>query len=95
MELFVLSLLILDTTDSLFNLGLVLVFNSLPRPFFSLFAGLVADRFSRLRILAVAQTINTLIAVKCIDTHPVRAAQYIFHTCPGHHLHGRHIERLR
>ena len=62
MELFVLSLLILETTDSLFNLGLVLVFNNLPRPFLSLFAGLVADRFSRLRILAVAQTINTLVA---------------------------------
>lgn len=63
MELFVLSLLIFETTDSLFNLGLVLVFNNLPRPLFALFAGVVADRFSRLRILAVAQTINTLVAV--------------------------------
>lgn len=62
MELLVLSWLILQTTDSPFQLGLVLVFNNLPRPLISLFAGLVADRFSRLRILAVAQTTNTLVA---------------------------------
>ena len=62
MELLVLSWLILQTTDSPFQLGLVLVFNNLPRPLISLFAGLVADRFSRLRILVVAQTTNTLVA---------------------------------
>ena len=62
MELLVLSWLILQTTDSPFQLGLVLVFNNLPRPLISLFAGLIADRFSRLRILAVAQTTNTLVA---------------------------------
>ncbi len=62
MELLVLSWLILQTTNSPFQLGLVLVFNNLPRPFLSLFAGLVADRFSRHRILFVAQSINTLSA---------------------------------
>ena len=62
MELLILSWLILQTTDSPFQLGLVLVFNNLPRPFFSLFSGLVADRFSRQRILFLAQTINTLTA---------------------------------
>jgi MFS family permease len=62
MELLVLSWLILQTTDSPFQLGLVLVFNNLPRPLFSLFSGFVADRFNRHRILYVAQTINTLVA---------------------------------
>lgn len=62
MELLVLSWLILQTTDSPFQLGLVLVFNNVPRPLFSLFSGFVADRFSRHRILYVAQTINTLVA---------------------------------
>ena len=59
----VLSWLVLQTTDSPFQLGLVLVFNNLPRPLFSLFAGLVADRFSRRRILFAAQGVNTLLAV--------------------------------
>jgi MFS family permease len=63
MELLILSWLILQTTDSPFQLGLVLVFNNLPRPIFSLFAGFIADRFSRRRILVLAQTINTLLTV--------------------------------
>jgi MFS family permease len=58
----VLSWLVLQTTDSPFQLGLLLVFNNAPRPLFSLFAGLVADRFSRRRILFAAQTTNTLLA---------------------------------
>ncbi len=62
MELLILSWLILQTTDSPFQLGLVLVFNNLPRPFFSLFSGLVADRFSRQRILFLGQSFNTLTA---------------------------------
>ena len=63
LEMLVLSWLVLQTTDSPFQLGLVLVFNNLPRPLFSLFAGLVADRFSRRRILFAAQGVNTLLAV--------------------------------
>lgn len=63
MELLVLSWLILQATQSPFQLGLVLVFNNLPRPFLSLFTGLVADRFNRWRILAAGQLINTAIAV--------------------------------
>lgn len=66
MELLVLSWLILQTTDSPFQLGLVLVFNNVPRPLFSLFSGFVADRFSRHRILYVAQTINTLVAISIL-----------------------------
>lgn len=63
MELLVLSWLILQATQSPFQLGLVLVFNNLPRPFLSLFTGLIADRFNRWRILAAGQLINTGIAV--------------------------------
>ena len=62
MEQLVLGWLVLEITDSPFQLGLVLAFNNLPRPFFSLFTGLIADRFSRRRILIVAQTSNVLTA---------------------------------
>ena len=62
MELLVLSLLILQTTKSPFMLGLVLVFNNVPRPVFSLFSGLIADRFSRRRVLILSQSVNTLVA---------------------------------
>ena len=62
MEMLILSWLILQTTDSPFQLGLVLVFNNLPRPFFSLFSGLVADRFSRYRVIFLAQAVNTVTA---------------------------------
>jgi MFS family permease len=67
MELLVLSWLILQTTDSPFQLGLVLVFNNLPRPLFSLFSGIIADRFSRQRILVAAQSINTLLAASILS----------------------------
>lgn len=62
MELLVLSWLILQTTGSPFQLGLVLVFNNLPRPVLSLFSGVIADRYSRVRILVMAQAVNTLLA---------------------------------
>ena len=62
MELLVLSWLVLQATDSAFQLGLVLVFNNLPRPLLSLFTGWVADRFSRHLMLIVAQISNVLTA---------------------------------
>ena len=62
MELLVLSWLILQATQSPLQLGLVLVFNNLPRPALSLFTGFIADRFNRWRILMVSQVINTLVA---------------------------------
>ena len=58
MEMLVLSWLVLQATNSPFQLGLVLVFNNAPRPFFSLFAGLIADRFSRHLMLIIGQTVN-------------------------------------
>lgn len=60
MELLVMSWLVLQATDSPFQLGLVLVFNNLPRPVLSLFTGFIADHFNRLRMLILAQTINVL-----------------------------------
>jgi len=51
MELLVLGYLVLRLTDSPFQVGLIAVFLNLPRPFFSLFAGLVADRLDRRRVL--------------------------------------------
>ena len=61
-EMFALSWLILKLTDSYLQLGLVLVFNNLPRPALSLFTGLIADRFDRRLILGIAQVFNTLAA---------------------------------
>ena len=62
MELLVLSWLILQATQSPLQLGLVLVFNNLPRPVLSFFTGFIADRFNRWRILMASQIINTLVA---------------------------------
>jgi MFS family permease len=80
MELLVLSWLILETTNSPFQLGLILVFNNLPRPLFSLFAGFVADRFSRQRILFAAQTLNTLVAagILLLITYQQVASWHVF-----------------
>ena len=51
MELLVLGYLILSLTDSAFQVGLIAVFLNIPRPAFALFAGLLADRLDRRRIL--------------------------------------------
>ena len=66
-ELLVLSWLVLEVTDSYFQLALVLVFNNVPRPLISLFSGLIADRFSRQRILLAAQLVNTLTAAAMLS----------------------------
>ncbi len=63
MELLVLSWLILQATQSPLQLGLVLVFNNLPRPALSFFTGFIADRLDRWRILMVSQFVNTLVAI--------------------------------
>ena len=63
MEHLVLSWLIWQVTRSPLPLALVLVFNNLPRPLCSPFTGLLADRFSRRRILIGAQLLNTATAL--------------------------------
>jgi len=64
-ELLALGYLVLRMTDSPFQVGLIAVFLNLPRPFFSLFAGLVADRLDRRRVLigvhAIYYVISTVI----------------------------------
>jgi MFS family permease len=72
MELLVLSWLILQSTDSYFQLGLVLAFNNLSRPMISMFTGYIADRFPRGRVLVAGQVLNvlttaTLLAVIAYD----------------------------
>ena len=51
MELLVLGYLILDMTSSVFQVGLIAVFLNMPRPFMSPFAGVLADRLDRRRIM--------------------------------------------
>ncbi len=51
MELLALGYLILQLTDSAFQVGLIAVFLNAPRPVLSLFAGLVADRLNRRHML--------------------------------------------
>lgn len=72
MEMLVVSWLVLQLTDSYFQLGLVLAFNNLPRPMVSMFTGYIADRFPRAKVMMVSQTINvltstTLLAVIAYD----------------------------
>ena len=50
MELLVTSVLVYSLTDSSLMLGLVLGFENLPRPIFSPFTGIIADRFDRKKI---------------------------------------------
>ncbi len=50
MELLVTSVLVYSLTDSALMLGLVLGFENLPRPIFSPFTGILADRFDRKKI---------------------------------------------
>ena len=61
-ELLVLSFLILEITQSPFQLLLVLVFNNLPRLLLAPIFGTVADRFSRQRVMVLAQFINVVIS---------------------------------
>ena len=57
-ELLVLVWLILQVTDDYFQLGLLVVFNNVARPFVSPLAGYIADRFSRRNVLVAAEGIN-------------------------------------
>jgi len=66
MELLVLGYLVLQLTDSPFQVGLIAVFLNLPRPIFSLFAGLVADRLDRRRVLIGVHTTYFVISTGLI-----------------------------
>ena len=58
MELLVTSVLVYSLTDSALMLGLVLAFENLPRPIFSPFTGIIADRFDRKKIWIIALVIK-------------------------------------
>ena len=62
MEMLVLSWFILQETDSIFNLGLILVFYVLPRTILSMPAGMIADRFNRQRVMLAARSLSLLTA---------------------------------
>ena len=63
MELLVTSLLVYSLTDSSLMLGLVLAFENIPRPFFSPFTGIIADRFDRKKIWLSALAIKQVAGV--------------------------------
>ncbi len=63
LEQLVLSWFVLVATDSPFQLGLVLVFMNVPRPFLAPFSGIIAERVNRHHILLAAQGVNALVAL--------------------------------
>ena len=62
MELLLLGYLVLELTDSAFQVGLISVFLNGPRPPFALVAGMLADRLDRWRILTTIHAIYLLLA---------------------------------
>ncbi len=75
MELLALGYLVLRMTDSPFQVGLIAVFLNLPRPFFSLFAGLVADRLDRRRVLIGVHAIYSVISTVLLSLLVMGAIQ--------------------
>ena len=75
MELLALGYLVLRMTDSPFQVGLIAVFLNLPRPFFSLFAGLVADRLDRRRVLIGVHAIYSVISTVLLSLLVIGAIQ--------------------
>jgi MFS family permease len=72
MELLVLGYLILQLTDSPFQVGLIAVFLNAPRPVLALFAGVIADRLDRRRVMigvhaAFCVIATTLLVLLSID----------------------------
>lgn len=57
MEILVLGYLILQLTDSPFQVGLIAVSLNAPRPVLSLFAGVIADRLDRRRVMVGAHAV--------------------------------------
>ena len=63
MDIVVLGLLVLRDTDSAFWVALVGALRFMPWLFFGIFAGLIADRANRLRVMIVARSVNVLVMV--------------------------------
>jgi MFS family permease len=60
MEQVVRPILIFELTGSAFEMGLVIFVRMLPQFVFGLFAGVIADRYSKQRILMLSQTVTML-----------------------------------
>ena len=56
-----LSWLIYDMTGSKFMLGMIAALSSLPMLFFSIFGGVIADRFPKRKILITTQTVSMIL----------------------------------
>lgn len=85
MELLVLGYLIYQMTSSVFQVGLIAVFLNLPRPFMSPFAGVLADRMDRRRIMigvhatffGIAIVLLALLAAEAIQSWHVFIAAFL------------------
>ncbi len=85
MELLVLGYLIYQMTSSVFQVGLIAVFLNLPRPFMSPFAGVLADRLDRRRIMigvhatffGIAIVLLALLAAEAIQSWHVFIAAFL------------------
>lgn len=80
MELLVTSVLVYSLTDSSLMLGLVLAFENIPRPFFSPFTGIIADRFDRKKIWLSALVIKLVagVAIFVLLVFGLIAAWHVF-----------------
>ena len=89
MELLVLGWLLLEITNSPLQFGVFFFANNLPRPVFSIFTGLIADRFDRNKILWAGALINVisgivvfaLIYVESIVPYHIFIASWINGSC--------------
>ncbi len=78
MELLVTSVLVYSLTDSSLMLGLVLGFENLPRPIFSPFTGIIADRFDRKKIWVSS------LAIKMVAGVALFLLLFLGHIAPWH-----------
>ena len=93
LELLTLSLYVLDATDSAFQLGLIWVFSFIPRTIFSPFTGVIADRFSRKRILQVSQVLNVLFAAGLLGLFRGRPDSAVARLCSGFSARSYQVSR--
>lgn len=75
MEMGVLGWLILELTDSPWQVALAGVFRSAPMLAFGLFSGLIADRVSRWRVMVLTQAVNSLVTFVLLVLLMLRAIQ--------------------
>jgi len=85
MELLVLGYLILQLTNSPFQVGLIAVFLNAPRPVLALFAGVIADRLDRRRVMigvhaafcAIATALLVLLSIDALQPWHIFIAVFL------------------